>query len=347
MTTVHVFPADKAGCGHYRMIWPAEMLRKMGHDVHVFMPGEQDRYRLTIVESNRGRTVTLNAGVADCDVMVIQRPLDWSWPQLIPQIQALGVRVVADLDDDIAAIRANHAVAHLAQPTVSPHQNHQHLIRALVKADAVTVSTPALAEHYGRRDTVTVIPNCVPDAFFKTKRPKNRVPVIGWTGSTATHPDDLRVLGSSVADVMRKHAAEWRVVGDGYGVRALMGVEPVVVPYVPLRRYPPEVARFDIGVVPLALHRFNQGKSWLKGLEMAACGVPFVASPTAPYQSLVEQGAGMLAERPKVWAAMLSRLLSDPDLRAEVADRGRGVARRWTFAEQAWRWEEAWLGDRK
>ena len=32
---VHVYPADRHGCGHHRLIWPAEALMRQGHDITI------------------------------------------------------------------------------------------------------------------------------------------------------------------------------------------------------------------------------------------------------------------------------------------------------------------------
>lgn len=338
-----MFPADLAGCGHQRMVYPAEALRALGHDVKVFKPGEQDNFPIAIYQRGHVREVKLLAESIDADVVVIQRPMHWMWQHVIPQMQALGVRVVADLDDDISALHHAHAMRDGVDPVMSPDVNWRHLLKAMLKADAVTVSTPALAERYGRRNTVTVIPNCIPSHYLglRVKRDPTRL-VVGWSGSVASHPGDLNVLGHSLVEVARGTPFEWRVVGSGLGVKAAMGLPPNVVDYVPVGKFAKQVARFDVGVVPLAVTRFNQAKSWLKGLEMASVGVPFVASPTDSYKAFTALGAGVLADKPKVWAWQVRRLLTDPVLRSEMADAGREVAAQWTFDANAWRWEEAW-----
>jgi glycosyltransferase involved in cell wall biosynthesis len=344
---VYVFPADVAGCGHQRLIRPAETLRALGHDVSVFKPGEQDHFPITIFERGMMRSLTLDIDEFDADVVVIQRPLDWKWQYVIPKLKAMGVKVIADLDDDLTAIRVGHAMWGTVDPINNRDQNWNHLKKAMLQADTVTVSTPALAKRFGRSGSTIVIPNCVPESYLNVTADRSDRLVVGWTGSVATHPHDLNVLGPSLPEVARTVPFEWRVVGSGYGIRSVTGMEPSVVSYVPIDEYIHEVARFDVGVVPLALHPFNEAKSWLKGLEMSSVGVPFVASATSPYLELVAHGAGMIADRPKHWSAMLRRLLTDEPFRADMSAAGREVARLWTFEANAWRWEEAWLGNRQ
>jgi hypothetical protein len=98
----------------------------------------------------------------------------------------------------------------------------------------------------------------------------------------------------------------------------------------------------DVGIVPLEDTDFNAAKSRLKGLEMAAVGVPFVASPRDEYQRLHRLGAGLLADRPRDWRRHLTRLVRDGDYREELADRGRAVAAAETYENHADRWWAAW-----
>ena len=42
----------------------------------------------------------------------------------------------------------------------------------------------------------------------------------------------------------------------------------------------PKMFTFDVGVVPLQQNLFNDCKSWIKGIEYAAAGIPFVVTHT-------------------------------------------------------------------
>jgi hypothetical protein len=87
---------------------------------------------------------------------------------------------------------------------------------------------------------------------------------------------------------------------------------------------------------------FVSHNSWLKPLEMSACGVPWVASPRAEYARLHALGAGVLADRPRVWYRELKRLRESPGLRAELSEAGRAVAEQLRLSQHAWRWMDAW-----
>lgn len=87
---------------------------------------------------------------------------------------------------------------------------------------------------------------------------------------------------------------------------------------------------------------FVSHNSRLKPLEMSACGVPWVASSRAEYVKLHRLGAGILADRPRVWYRELRRLRESASLRAELSEAGRAVAEQLRLADHVWRWCEAW-----
>jgi glycosyltransferase involved in cell wall biosynthesis len=94
--------------------------------------------------------------------------------------------------------------------------------------------------------------------------------------------------------------------------------------------------------VPLDDIAFNEAKSGLKMLEYAALGVPVIASPTSDNARLHGAGIGVLASKPKHWASLLRRLLTDPDERAALAVAGRAAAASQTIEGTTDRWWDAW-----
>jgi glycosyltransferase involved in cell wall biosynthesis len=82
----------------------------------------------------------------------------------------------------------------------------------------------------------------------------------------------------------------------------------------------------DIGVYPLPDDEWTRGKCGFKAIQFMACGVPVVASPVGVNREIIDDGvSGLLAESPAMWKEKLTRLLRQPDLRAELGRRGRAV----------------------
>jgi glycosyltransferase involved in cell wall biosynthesis len=62
----------------------------------------------------------------------------------------------------------------------------------------------------------------------------------------------------------------------------------------------------------------------LKGLEYAAAGIPFIATPTDEYRLLYRAGVGRLAETADEWRDHATELL-DRQVRREEAERQRRI----------------------
>lgn len=343
---VLIFAADSSRVGH-RLIWPARVLAAEGCEVEVRYPGSDTAGPPAWERWDR------------VDVVVIQRPMPRRLLQAIDGFRADGVAVVVELDDDITSLSRRHVLWPSIQPSVSPESNWQIQAEACRRADLITVSTPALAQRLAGHGRVVVVPNHVPASYLAVERLDHDGVWVGWTGAVATHPDDLPVTvgsGRGVWRAVESTGAEFVVVGSRDGRPAVPGVlprlpgvreqmrltvEPWEVGFVPLPWYPVAMAQLDVGIVPLEPSTFNEAKSYLKGLEFAALGVPFVASPTGPYRELARH-AGVLAGKPREWEREVRRLIESPGLRAELAGRGRGWAATQTIEGNAHRWWEAW-----
>lgn len=351
MTRIVAYPVDLGGCGHHRVIWPARALQAQGADIDLVMPHEpadrQIRGGWWDIDGEPQLVGLLDESVPDCDVIVMQRPVYHARVKSIPELQARGIRVVVEIDDDFDTIHPRNVAWRTLQPHLNKLANRQWLARACEIADHVVVSTPALARRYGAHGRVTVVRNCVPARYLEAKRAEEHDGVwVGWSGSVETHPADLQEMGGGFARALRATGAEFAVVGTGHGVKRIVGTsqQPLARGWVPIADYPAQLANFDVGVVPLQPGPFNEAKSYLTGLAMAACGVPFVASPTSEYELLVGSGnrVGALAYTPRDFERILKDLIRLPAFRADHAFMGREAARAHTIQGNADRWWDAW-----
>lgn len=341
---VYLYPSDQWGCGHYRMIWPGRAVDEPGIDAEVVTPGSR---KVSIHFDQMGR-VAREDFPEDADVIVFQRPTSRFIAELVPMLQARGVAVVIELDDDLAHVHPANPAFEYLQPTIrhgrqsAPNMHDLSTLReALRKADMLIVSTDELAGSYTSAGGVRVIRNYIPRHYLDVQHVDS--PVIGWGGSVHSHPDDLQQVGPAIANLVAD-GATFQTVGDPADVARVLGLrqDPDSTGPVPLESYPVAVARFGIGIAPLAPTRFNRCKSWLKGLEYAALGVPWVGSPLPEYQLLHDMGTGRLAAKPKHWTGALRALMASEALRAEMSTAGRQVAAALTVEGNAWRWAEVW-----
>jgi glycosyltransferase involved in cell wall biosynthesis len=339
---VYVFPADEAGCGHYRLIWPAQVLAKQGHDVVVVAPSARDQALAARLDGDHIVSVRVPD---DADVIVFQRVTSRYLVEAISIIRGSGRAVVVDMDDDLTCIHPANPAFHALHPS-GPNALHswQNTLTACDAATLVTVSTDVLRTRYARQTPGIVLRNAIPARYLEIQHEDSDV--VGWAGSVHSHPTDLQAMGAAAAQLLQA-GCKFRVVGPISGVHKALGISQkyelessgVIAD---IRAWPLAVNTLGIGVAPLAATKFNAAKSWLKPLEYAAVGVPCVISPRPEYVRLARLGVGELANDPKEWRKKVYLLARHSSRRQELAERGRQVANGQTIEKNAWRWLEAW-----
>lgn len=338
MTKILVYPADSAGCGHFRLIWPGTYAPADGeHEVTVLGPKQRD----LMLKMDGERVVDVLDVKAD--VYVFQRLTHRRMADAVSILRSKGVAVVVDVDDDLSSIHPRNPAHDAYHPRRGdPYHSWANLKRACQDATLVTVSTPALLDVYARHGRGQVLYNYLPDHYFSV--PRTDSDVVGWPAVLQSHPDDPSAVGAAVARLTADSGA-FRVVGNPLGTGAAFGLSqdpPGIPESVSLLDWPRAVAELGIGIAPLADTRFNACKSWLKPLEMSALGVPWVASPRAEYRRLARHGVGALADNSRRWYRELDQLRRSAALRQEQSEAGRAVAERLRLRDHAWRWLEAW-----
>lgn len=340
---VLLLPADQGACSLYRMIQPARAVAAVTNDVEMYVAkglvGRQSR-------DSAYKVTTDYLAPIEADVVVYQRPMSDALVSTIPLVQAQGITVVIELDDDIAGVPHHNQAYKNVSPLFNIKENWNHLLHACEMADWMTCTTPALGERYmpGR---YTVVPNYVARSLTQMIRPtkESSAVTLGWSGTLAVHAQDLQVVGSAVAQVIQQTSCELLIVGESRDIGAALGLreDPAETGWIMLPYYPDNLVKLDVGFVPLEPNAFNEAKSWLKGMEFAAVGVPFVASPSAEYLRLNELGIGIIAHRRKDWLRQLTRLVTEEEYRTELAGCGRElVQQRLTIEGNVEQWIAAW-----
>lgn len=343
------YPPIPGGAGWVRVHQPARLLAYKGeHTVSVGTAVAQHPKGWLLPLTQEHKPLMYRP-----DIVIIQRWMHVDAADRTREARATGQVVIHDVDDWFWGLDpANRAYA-ATDPKRHKVQNRDHYKRAVEAADAVTVSTEFLARRIRERMGVRTIllRNAVDRATFTTAevRDTGRGLVVGWTGALAWRSGDLEtmreVLPRWLADndaTFVHHGTFPQDRGDtadkriGLAPAQVGPSKPVKVPWL----YPENLTGFDIGIVPLAKVEFNEAKSWIKGLEYAAAGIPFVAQDTPEYRAL---GCGLLADTPEQWRAALDRL-RDPAVRLEQQALGLAVASdhdlntRWTD------WQDVYLG---
>jgi glycosyltransferase involved in cell wall biosynthesis len=352
--------ADQGGCAFYRMKEPARIARMLGVDVTI-----DTNINVHATTDPATKITTVNEVYSDADLIIIQRPLNNAFASMVKQANRQGIATIVELDDDFEMLHRNNMAWDATFNTKG--YGPEWIKAAAEEADLFTVSTPALSR-YVRHDRVEVLRNSLPASIFDNTPAYERerdtdLPVIGWTGTIQTHPGDLEMTRGALrtlsgVDEEAKAAAECRtvdistkfhlhIVGDGGGVLNALNLPQTqshhFTGWLDMKDYYDAIASMDIGIVPLELSPFNQAKSALKGMEMAAMGVPFIASPTQEYERLALYGVGKTASGPSAWTKQLSRLIERPKERIKLAKQYREtVYNEMVYERTAHGWIRAW-----
>jgi glycosyltransferase involved in cell wall biosynthesis len=254
--------------------------------------------------------------LASADVVFLYREAALLGPAWIERLLAFRRPLVFDFDDAIYLADTSQANAwsrRLKSPTKTA------TICRL--AGHVTVGNEVLARF--ARDharEVTVVPSTIDTDVYQVRpRDRNRVPVIGWTGSATTAPY-LGMLASALRRLREKLGFELRVIG------AKVEIEGVVVDCRPWRAEsePDDLRVFDVGLMPLPDDEWSRGKCGMKALQYMALGIPPVISPVGVNASIVQDGVnGFHARTEEEWVDRIVLLLRDDSVRRRMGTEAR------------------------
>jgi hypothetical protein len=341
---VAVLPSDMGACASYRCVWPAEAVSQVrpGWDIRAYRPKDVE-----IAMGPKGEPVAFRGvDLEGVDLVVTQRVGRESLLGVLGWMQKRGIAVVVDNDDAMWCIdRENTAWAEWNGRTAS--KTHYKIVDAATEmADVATVTTPFLANRYGKHGRVEVLPNRIPEAAMREPQRSDFGTIrAGWSGFTKTHPRDLLVVGDAPKRYQEDMCGRIQVLGDAEGAARIWDTRVKPLDPAPLGKgYYDALSEFDIGMVPLELSRFNQGKSSLKALEFAAAGAAVIASPTPANQAFAREVPIALAKDPSDWYFHMARMAADPHRLEEIwADQQQAMRRSgWVMEDRAEDWASAW-----
>lgn len=333
--------ADEGGSGFYRMSEPTRVAKDLGVDVRLDYGIDVEAY-----ENKETNLVEVKEINEDIDLLIIQRPTSNAMSALIQQAKKQGIATIVELDDDFDTVHSKN-VAKLSLEALDydgPHWIHE----ACRNADHVIVSTPRLLK-YALHGRGTVLRNQLPQSIFDIEPVSfdNGI-TLGWTGSVQTHPTDLQATKGRVASIASNYNLPFSVVGDGDRVKKNLFLKSSTIfnktGWVDWEYYYGTMSQtFNLGIVPLEISNFNHAKSSLKGMEMGALGIPFVASATSEYTLLELNGIGKVARSPGDWSKYLSRWIDNPAKLQNDARNYRDILYNgYTYEKHASDWVSVW-----
>ena len=324
-------PADNHGCGFYRMMVPANEIK---------------RQNLADIQISYGWDWKM---VEWAHLVVIQRQSDSSAFEAIEQAHSLGKKVIYEIDDYLQGISPHNPAFDFWSP-MGPHLGRA--LNLMRKCDAMQVSTPRLKNEYALWNPVI---ECMPNYLDKTlwdtpawtathwdnyyKKKNDGIIRIGWAGA-GSHYHDLQLIEEVITKICQKYPQVHFCMMGYFGetnigknlfqdISSNTSICPHCkqagqlekIPGIELLYYPSKLKEcaFDLAVAPIVETGFNQGKSDLKIKEYAALGIPVVASNITPYKESVKNGfTGFLASNGKEWFDSLELLIKDEVLRKRL-----------------------------
>lgn len=271
------------------------------------------------------RRILLLGSLHKYDAIYLFRAASIVGPALLERLISLLRRpIIYDFDDAIYLLHttaANRYFGWLKFPgkTTSLCRLSSHVV----------VGNGYLAE-YARQynERVTVIPSSVDTDAYESKHKKEspgRV-IVGWTGSS-TSQTHLEGFAPMLRELMKQREIELHVISDRQP--NLPGVQFVWHQWSPETEIQ-DLARFDIGIMPMPDDKWSRGKCSMKALLYMAMGIPTICSAVGMNTEVIQHGEnGLLAKTDQEWLECLKMLIDDTTLRRRL-----GVAGRQTIEER-------------
>jgi glycosyltransferase involved in cell wall biosynthesis len=309
----------------YRSIGPADVLARLRNDV------------LKVGHGADGRIDP--AGLFGCDVVHFYRSSHAEAQRLAAKLQAAGVAIVWDNDDDPRLIPPETR-GRIKTTKREIEQEFANQLKMLRRADVVTTTSERLAELYrqsGARKVVRIENYLLPWQRSSRRRSHDGL-TIGWVAGFE-HRADAMALG--ISDVLsrvleRHHDARVVTVGAHLDIDSPRYEHRDPIPVTELAAC---LRAFDIGIAPLADIPMTHARSNVKLKEYAGAGLPWIASDRGPYVGMGPSEGGCLVGDGE-WEQGLDRLIASRRERRRLRRRGKAWARSQMVHRHIFQWIE-------
>ena len=336
------------GCTWYRCILPALAMNKLGHDCHVGL--------ISIKENKVG--VLLRPPMYDKEVIAAGHEiLVFKLPMHIANVTAAEIalskktKIVVDIDDWFDNLPDTNRAKQITDPELNKENNRDIYFQVIEMAHALICSTPFLYEFYKNKyptKPIFMVRNSIDTDRWPKRKFVHRRPVIGWVGATPWRANDLEQLAPFFQSYLKSRNVKFHHSGASPGAPnafELLNIEESRTSQsgmIPITHLPELFKDIDVGIVPLNDIGFNHAKSYLKGLEYAAAGIPFVSSSTPEYEYLASYGVGRIAKSHNDWVNHFDELMNF-QMRQDEAEHNLDIVKKtFSIESHAAIWEETY-----
>ncbi len=298
--------------------------------------------------------------LAAADVLVICRVrYDTRVAGLIARARAHGTRVVYDIDDLVFDAKYVHLVMDTLDIDLDRENEWNHwfayigrLGATLRMCDAAIGTNLFLAKRLEAFSglPVGIVPNFfnreqwdISERIHKSKtvrgRERDDVRILGYFSGSPSHNRDFELISGPVARLLDDDPLlQVRLVGyldlKGPLSRHLDRVE--FVPFQDFVNLQRLIGDVDVNLVPLQDNIFTNCKSELKYFEAALVDTVTIATPTYTFHDAIKHGETGWLCAAQDWEHLLRSVMSEPELRRDVAARARiHAGQRYSWTEQA------------
>ena len=310
-----------------------------------------DNYLENLYQGKKSITKIFSAYLSRCwllrkiskaDFIVIEKELFPYFPSWIEQFLKLcGIKYIVDYDDAIFHnydLSSNKWVRRLLSKKID---------RVMAASNTVIAGNKYLKHRAmkARAKNIEIIPTVIEahryqkKEFYNSKQPI----VIGWIGS----PSTLKYLNPLIG-VFKSLSENYPIHIHIIGAASFqLDLPTSMVNYIDWKEETEalQIAKFDIGIMPLDDTPWAKGKCAYKLIQYMACGLPIIASPVGMNQEVICNGKnGFLATTHEEWYKALEKYILDCDLRNQHGQEGYEIVQeKFTVKSQLHKWFNVFL----
>ncbi|HEU5167826.1 MAG TPA: glycosyltransferase [Chitinophagaceae bacterium] len=143
--------------------------------------------------------------------------------------------------------------------------------------------------------------------------------VVGWTG-THTTLHNLEVIEGVIPELKKEIDFDFFIISN----KPPDWNFDFIYKQWELETEQEDLLKMHIGIMPLKEGPWFEGKCGFKLIQYLSCGIPTIASPVGVNPKIIHHKEnGFIAANKKEWIEYLKILISDPQLRSKMAEKGR------------------------